>query len=158
MCLQPTPQPQRPRLTPSADRAWTTSTVPSLPPLRIGRPPVSAGFLCSQTRRRGLRCISHPEHLAVAGLDLVALLLNGLGVLFQGLERAEWLAAVGLLGLRMQRAQFAHINNELLAFRGEGVALEQPRCVRVWRSLEDAVWSDHERRSLGRMDDLDRSF
>src|SRR5262249_19807231 len=100
----------------------------------------------------------HPEQLAVTRLDLLALLLDRGGVLAHGLEAAERFPPVGFLDLRMERSQLADIDDELLAFGREAVALEQPRRVRVRRILEDAVWSDHEWRPFGRIDDLDRTL
>ena len=61
-----------------------------------------------------------------------------------------------LLGLRMQRAQPADVDDELLAFGAEAPVLEQPGRVRIGRVLEDAVGPHHQRRALGGIDRLDR--
>src|SRR5438477_10431707 len=98
------------------------------------------------------------EQLAVAGLDLLAFLLDGGRVFLQDLDLVERLAAVGLLHLRVQRAQLADIDDELLALRREAVELEQPCGIRVRGVLEDAVRADDEGCALGRIDDLDRAL
>ena len=61
-----------------------------------------------------------------------------------------------LLDLRMHRAQAADVDDELLALRGEAIALEQPRGVRVRRVLENAVRADDQRRAFAGVDRLDR--
>src|SRR5262245_16150524 len=94
---------------------------------------------------------SNPEQLAVARLDFLALLLDGCGVLFHGLERAERTPPIGLLDLRVHRAQLADVDDELLTFRGEAVELEQPRRIGVRRPLEDRIRPDHEGRAFDRI-------
>src|SRR3981081_301880 len=100
---------------------------------------------------------SHPEQLAVARVDLLARRLDAGGVLLHGLDIAERLAAGLLLHLAVHGAHSAEIDDELLAFRGKAIALEQPRRIRVRRILEDGVRPHHGRNALGRIDELDRT-
>src|SRR5713101_8420962 len=99
----------------------------------------------------------HPEQLAVARLDLFAHLVDAGSVLLHGLDLVERLAAGLLLGRRMHRAQSAEIDDQLLAFRREAVALEQPRRIRVGRVLENSVGADDGRDAFGLIDHRDRS-
>src|SRR5439155_11308669 len=99
---------------------------------------------------------SHAEQSAVARLDLLARPLDAGGVLRHGLDIAERLAAGLLLDQRMHRPQGPEIDDELLAFLREAIALEQSRRVRIGRVLEHAVRADHEWGTFRRIADLDR--
>src|SRR5262245_13249979 len=69
---------------------------------------------------------SHSEQSAVARLDLFARLFDPGGVFFHGVDVAEGFAAGLVLDQEVHRAQGAEIDDQLLAFRREAVALEQP--------------------------------
>src|SRR5207245_2341626 len=85
---------------------------------------------CSSQSRAGA-VASHAEQSAVARLDLLARPLDAGGVLLHGLDIAERLAAGLLLDQRMHRPQGPDIDDELLAFLREAIALEQSRRVRM---------------------------
>src|SRR4051812_20144024 len=74
--------------------------------------------------------VSHPEQFLVAGLDRIGIALDAGRIVLELLDLAERLAAGLLLGLRMDRAQATDVDDELLAFRREAVALEQLSGVR----------------------------
>src|SRR5215467_2318610 len=74
---------------------------------------------------------SHTEQLRIPRLDGIALLLDRGSILLHGLERAERTPPVGLLDLRVHRAQLADVDHELLAIRREAEQLEQSCRVRV---------------------------
>src|SRR6185437_5891212 len=97
------------------------------------------------------------ENFHVLGLDLVGGFLDAGGVLLHGFDLLERLSPGLLLHLRMHRALATDVGYELLAFRRETETLEQPRRVRIRRLLEHAVRTDHERRTLGGIDRLDRA-
>src|SRR6266508_3375401 len=88
---------------------------------------------------------SNSEQFAVTRLDLFAHLLHRSRIVLHFLDLAERLASGLLLGLRMQRTQACEIDRELLRFRREAEALEQPRGVRIGRVLEQRVGTDDER-------------
>src|SRR5882672_1205427 len=99
---------------------------------------------------------SDAEQLCVARLDRLGVSLDAGRVVLHLLDLGERRAARLLLGERMDRAQPAGVDDELLALGREAIALEQSRRARVRRVLEHAVGPDDQRRALGRVDDLDR--
>src|SRR5262249_42118605 len=78
---------------------------------------------------------SNVEDLAVARLDLLALLLNRRGVVLHGLDVLERLAAGLVLRVRVHRAQAADINDQLLGLAAERERLEQLCRIRIGRGL-----------------------
>src|SRR5947199_2536750 len=76
------------------------------------------------------------EQPAIARFDLLAHLLHCGGIVLHLLDLAERLAARLLLDLRMQRAQSANIDDELLRLGREAEALKQPRGIGIWCVLE----------------------
>src|SRR5262245_66058892 len=100
---------------------------------------------------------SHSEQLAVARLDLLAHLFHRRGIVLHLLDLGERLAPRLLFDLRMQRAQSADVDDQLLRLGREAEALEQPRRVRIGRVLEQRVGADDERRAFGGVYDLDRA-
>src|SRR3954468_20023211 len=99
---------------------------------------------------------SDAEDLAVARLDVLRAFLDARRIVLHHLDVLEGLAPRLLLGARMDRAQRADVDDELLAFRREHVALQEPCRVRIGCVLEDRVRPDRHRRAFGRIDDLDR--
>src|SRR5829696_8418329 len=73
---------------------------------------------------------SNPENLAVAGPDIGRALFDAGCIVLHHLDILEQLAARMLLHARMDRAQRADVDDKLLAFRHEHVAVQEPRRVR----------------------------
>src|SRR5262245_41562507 len=94
---------------------------------------VISGYVCTVSHQ------SHAENLDVSCLDLLAVLEHRHRIILHHLDLAERRTAGMLLDIRMHRSQPADVNAQLLAFRREAEALEQARCVRVWRRLEQAI-------------------
>src|SRR5712671_2591381 len=99
---------------------------------------------------------SNLEQLGITHPDLFAVLLDACGIVLQRLDVLERPVARLLFGLRMHRAQATDIDDELLALRGETIALEQPRRVRIRRILEYAVRPNDQRRAFAGVQRLDR--
>src|SRR5215471_4521637 len=98
----------------------------------------------------------HPEQFAVTRLDLFAQPFHRHGIVLHLLDLAKRLSTGLLLGLRMQRTQSSDVDAELLRLRREAEALEQAGGIRIGRVLEQRVGADDERRTFGRINDLDR--
>src|SRR5262249_31155186 len=98
----------------------------------------------------------HPEDLAVARLDLVGHLLNALGVLPHELDIGELAHARLFDRLAMRRILPGEVDQDLLALAAMQPAEEQARCIRVWSPLEDRAGAGRQRRTLGRINHVDR--
>src|SRR6202046_781033 len=102
----------------------------------------------SEVMNSALSRRSDAENAGVALPDGTALLFHGRGIILQGLDVLERGPSRLLFGLRMQRAQSADVDNELLGFAAETERLEKFRRVGVRRTFENAVGADDHRRSL----------
>src|SRR6185503_20791207 len=139
--------------TSSHDTGSTMSTQSSAAePQRIGRDRSRIGrraarpataMLTAALPRRG--AASHFEDACVARFDLVALFLDGDRIVFHLLDLGERLAPGLFLDLRMDRAQAAEIDVDLLRLGREHVALEEARGVGIGRRLQDRVGADDQR-------------
>src|SRR5712672_2214751 len=88
---------------------------------------------------------SHLEKLGIARLDLLALRQHRGGIGFEQFQRRQrWMAGL-FLDLPMERAMREIIDQQLLSFRTEKEALEQPRRVRIRRAAEHATGNDDDR-------------
>src|SRR5260221_12820270 len=99
---------------------------------------------------------SNLEQLGVTHSDLFAVLLDAFGIVLQRLDVLERPVTRLLFRLRMHRAQTTDVDDELLALRGETIALEQPRRVRIRRVLDNAVRPGDQRRAFAGVTRLDR--